>query len=87
MIADALILTVYTFVLGINSLLASFGSVGENNDISNAIISIKSYYMALNEIAPIDVILGIVAFSLAFEGFVFIYKLIKWGYQKIPGIS
>lgn len=87
MIGDAFFNLIYVFVLGINSLLASFGEVSQNNNITSAISNLKGYYISLNTIVPIDTILQIVAFALAFEGFVFLYKLIKWGYQKIPGIT
>jgi len=87
MIADAFINTIYAFVYVISLAVSSFGTVSENNAITESITAIKSYYISLNDIYPIDVILAIVAFELAFEGTVFLYKMLRWAYQKVPGIT
>jgi len=87
MITNILLDIVYAFVSLISRVVASFGEVSENNSITSAIVSMKDYYVSLNDYLPLDVILAIIAFSLAFELVFFFYKLIRWGYQKIPGIS
>lgn len=87
MITSALLDILYQFVRGIAYVVASFGEVSENNAITVSIVTLKTYYMSLNNYLPIDTILAIVAFSLVFEGIYFVYKLIRWGYQKVPGIT
>jgi hypothetical protein len=87
MITNFLLDIVYTFVYGISLVVASFGDVGNNNAITTSIVTLKTYYNSLNDYIPIDVIMSIVAFDLAFEGIYFIYKLIRWGYQKVPMIN
>jgi len=77
----------YAFAYGISLVVASFGTVSDNNAITSYIVTLKSYYVSLNDYLPLDTILAIVAFDLAFEGIYFIYKLIRWGYRKVPGIS
>jgi len=78
---------IYYFVLGIAQLVGSFGDVVADNAITSSIVTFKSYYMSLADYLPLNTILAIVAFDLAFEGIYFIYKLIRWGYQKVPGIN
>ena len=87
MIADILLNIVYVFVLGITQLVAGFGDVTPNNNITTALTTISSYLSPLNNYLPFATILAIVAFDLTFEASYFLYKLIKWGYQKIPGIN
>lgn len=87
MISTAILNIIYIFVLGIVSLLRSFGTVSTNNNVTQSILEFKTYYVSLNSILPMGTILSIVAFVLVFEGFYLLYQLIKWGYQKIPGIN
>lgn len=87
MITNAFLYLVYAFVYGISMIVSAFGTVSASNDVTTAIVTIRSYYMSLNAYLPIDVILAIVAFDLAFEGFVFAYKMIRWSYQKVPMIN
>jgi hypothetical protein len=78
---------VYGFVLGITFVLASFGTVSDNNAVTTSIVTLKTYYTSLNAYLPIDTIVAIIAFALLFETSFFIYKLVRWGYRKIPMIS
>jgi hypothetical protein len=87
MITDFLIDILYTFTSGIAFVVASFGTVSDNNAITTSIVTFKSYYNALNLYLPIDTIIAIIAFDLLFEGIYFIYKLVRWGYRKVPGIT
>lgn len=87
MITDILLNIIYQFVYTISLAVSSFGDVAADNNITTAITTFKTYYVSLNSYLPIDTIVAIVAFSLAFEGVYFLYKLIRWGYQKVPGIS
>lgn len=87
MITTILLDIFYGFVYGVSLVVASFGTVSDNNSITESITTMKTYYMSLNEYLPLDTILAIVAFSLTFEGSVFLYKLVRWGYRKVPMIS
>lgn len=87
MITTAFLNIIYYFVYGISLIIANFGTVSASNDITTAIVTMRTYYMSLNAYMPLDTLLAIVAFDLAFEGFVFLYKMIRWTYQKVPMIN
>lgn len=87
MITTALLNIIYIFVLGITFVVSQFGEVSTNNALTTSIVTFKTYYTSLNDFLPLDVLVAIIAFDLAFEGFVFLYKMVRWGYQKVPGIT
>jgi len=87
MITDALINIIYTVVQGLAQYLGRFGDVTNNNDFTTSIITIKSLYVSLADFLPLNYLLAIIAFDLAFEGIWVLYKLVRWGYQKIPTIN
>ena len=88
MITDIIINTFYFLANFIVQLLKStFGTVQFDGTISNGILTMASYYSAIDNILPIGTILAIIAIELTIEIAYFSYKLIKWGYQKIPTIS
>ena len=77
----------YGFAYGISLVVASFGEVSENNAVTSSLVNFKTYYVSLNDYLPLDTLVQIVAFSIAFETAYFLYKLVRWGYRKVPGIS
>lgn len=87
MIITILLNIFYIFAAGIVALVSTFGTVSQDSAITNSLATMGEYYMALDMIFPITVLLAIIAFDLAFELAVFIYKLVRWGYKKVPGIS
>lgn len=87
MITTILLNILYLFAYGITTVVSSFGDVSENSQIASGIAEMAKYYVSLNEYLPINTLLAIIAFDLVFEAAVFIYKLVRWGYQKVPGIS
>lgn len=87
MITTLILNLFYGFAYGISLVVSSFGDVSSNNAITTSITAFKTYYMSVNAYIPIDTIVTIVAFDLAFEAVVFLYKLVRWGYQKVPGIT
>lgn len=87
MIITALLNVVYAFVYSISLVVGQFGDVTSSNAITDSILTLKSYYVSLDMILPLTVLLAIIAFDLAFEGFVFAYKMIRWAYTKVPSIN
>lgn len=87
MIITLILNIIYVFVLGIVLVISSFGDVSQNSEITNALTNISQYVIALDGLFPVTTLIAIIAFDLAFELAVFIYKLVRWGYQKVPGIS
>lgn len=87
MITTILLNIFYLFALGITVIVSNFGDVSESSQIATGLSEMAKYYVSLNEYLPIDTLLAIIAFDLIFEASVFIYKLVRWGYQKVPGIT
>jgi hypothetical protein len=87
MLADILLNIVFLFVNGIVFSLSLLGTVNESGPIASGIQTITSYLAPVNTVLPIDTMVLIVLFDLAFEGLYLIYKGIKWGYSKVPGVN
>lgn len=87
MITSAILSVIYVFILAISQIFVVFGDVSTNNLITESIVTFKTYYVSLAEYLPLGTILAIVAFDLVFEGFVLTYKLVRWGYNKVPSIN
>lgn len=87
MITDALLGILTSFLNFVFSYFATQADVPLNNGITTAVTFASTYYTAMNAFFPFSTIFAIIAFELTFEGIYFIYKLIRWGYQKVPGIN
>lgn len=88
MITDIIINTFYFFAQFIVSFLATtMGVVNTNGNIATGIDTMVGYYSALSVILPISTLIAIVAVDLVIETAIFTYKVIRWGYRKIPFIS
>lgn len=87
MITTGILYIIYVFVLGITALLATIGPVSLPADMLSGLGSLGPAYMALDAIFPIGVLISILAFEIIFDTALVTYRAIKWGYQKIPGIS
>lgn len=87
MITDLILNIIHLFVLLIAALIGLLGDVSISSNIADSITQIKPYYMSLDVILPMAAVVGILAFDLVFEGLYFGYKLIRWSYQKIMGIT
>lgn len=87
MITTGILYIIYVFVLGITSLLSTLGDVSLPVEMIAGLNSLGPAYMALDVIFPIGVLISIIAFEIVFDTILLTYKLIKWGYTKIPGIG
>lgn len=87
MIISVLLSIVYGFVLGVSLIVSSFGEVTPNSNITSAVAFVSSYYSTINTYFPVDQILLCVAVLFTFDTAVFLYKLVRWAYQKVPGIN
>jgi hypothetical protein len=87
MITDVLVLFIYYFILLIVSVISLAGDVTISGSISAAIAAVKPYYMSLDMIFPMVTLLAIFAIQIVFEGAYIGYRLLKWAYTKIPGIT
>jgi hypothetical protein len=90
MITNGLLYMIYAWVDGIALLLSSFANVTPNAWIVSGVTTAGGYFNLLWSIMPLSIYAilgGALVLLLGFELALATYKLIKWGYQKIPGIS
>lgn len=87
MILESILWIFYNLVLTILQLLQLFGSVNEDNGIAQGLATLGDYLASINLVLPIDTIVTILVFELVFETVFAFYRVIKWLYQKIPGIN
>lgn len=87
MITDFLISIVFNVVAFIVNIFAILPNVSLNSNITSNLSNIAPYYMGIEPVFPIGTLISILALELIFIGSYFTYKLIRWGYTKIPGIN
>lgn len=87
MITNALLSLLITFLNGVFSFFTTQADVPISNGITSAVVAGSTYYTAMNQFFPFSAIFAIIAFDLLFETIYFTFKLIRFGYRKIPGIS
>lgn len=87
MITDTLLGLLLNFVNAITSYFTTQADVPMSNAIATSVTTAAGYYAAMNALFPFSTIFAIIAFELLFEGIFLVYKLIRWAYQKVPGIS
>jgi len=87
MITNALLSILIAFLNGVLTLLGQQGDVPVNNGLTSAITSAASGFAALAPFFPVGLLIVANLFFLKFDGIHLVYKLIRWGYRKIPGIS
>jgi len=89
MISNAILYVIYFFVSGIGLLLSNTSDVTANASLTAGVSSASGYLGVAYAIMPgttvsLLVCLGVL---LVFELALATYKIVKWGYQKIPGIT
>lgn len=87
MITNAILDLIYFFVSGVVFVISSFGDVTVSSNITAGFNALQPYYSALGDILPIGTILAIISFVLVFDLALLTYRLIKWAYQKVPGVN
>lgn len=87
MITDALLGILLGFVNFITSYFTTQADVPVSNFLTASISYSASLFASLNIIFPFDTMFQIIAFELTFEAVFLVYKLIRWAYQKVPGVN
>lgn len=87
MITDTLLNLLLAFINAIVSFFTTQADVPGSNFLTTSITTAAGYYSAMNILFPFSTLFAIIAFELTFEGIFFIYKLIRWAYQKVPGVN
>lgn len=87
MLTNALLSILIAFLNGILTLLGQQGDVPINNGLTSAITTAAGGFAAMAPFFPITLLIVANLFFLKFDGIHLVYKLIRWGYRKIPGVS
>lgn len=61
--------------------------VSLNSAVPTAIVAASNYLALINQIVPLTILFIVFGSVLVVENTHFGYKLIRWIYQKIPGVS
>jgi hypothetical protein len=87
MITNAILYILYGFIYLITAPIRLFSDVSLPAAINDSISSIGSNLALLNQVIPVSTIITILGIMLAIESAIFIYKGIRWIYNKIPGVN
>ena len=87
MISNAILYILYGFIYLITSPIRLFSDVSLPADINNSISAVSSNLALLNQVIPVGTIATILATVLFIEAAIFVYKGIRWVYNKIPGVN
>lgn len=89
MITSVFFLILYGAIVAIISPLFLTPDVSLSANVLTAITNAGSSLAVIYAVIPLTVlsIVGIFVAFLAVEGALFIYKGIRWGYQKLPGVN
>jgi len=87
MLLSAIIWVIVALVNTIAGWLALLGTPTLPTGLASALVSARVYYGLADTIIPISTIYTIIALVLTIESAWWGYQLIRWGYQKIPGIN
>lgn len=81
MIISAFIILIFNTLNGLFSLLPN---VSTANPFISSVATASGYLYGLNGILPVDTILLILAFYVAFESFYLLFKVIYWIIRRFP---
>lgn len=87
MIWDFIVIVLYNALGLIFNQIARLDDVSLPNALQTALDDISPYYTSIDVIFPMGTALDILFFELIVVGGYFSYKLVRWGYRKIPGIT
>ena len=92
MIVNAILYLIFLWITGLAIVLdkLGLGDVAANNAFTAGIAAAKTYIAISYEILPLTIIALFavpIAAMLVYEGLLGVYKLLRWAYQKIPGIN
>ena len=87
MITGAFLELLYGIIELVISPIRLLPDVTANSNITAGVISTGKYLAGANVYFPVDTILEILGFVIAFEIAFLAYKIIMWVLRKIPGIA
>lgn len=88
MITSAFLYGFLDFLRFILSPILTADAITLDTGIGSALAAIGGYIAVLDVVVPVATLVGVfVGVHVVVEGYIFAYKLVRWVYQKIPGIN
>jgi hypothetical protein len=87
MISNGILFLIHVLLAFIVQHVLPAGSVASNSALTSAITTTGGYFVAISDFFPNTAIFAATAAVFVFELFYAGYKVVRWGYQKIPGIT
>jgi len=87
MIVNLALTVLYFVLLVVTSPIRALSDATLPSGLSTALSDASSGLYTVGQVIPISTLLTVLAAMLAIEGTIFAYKIVRWAYRKIPGIS
>lgn len=87
MIASTIILIIFGFLVTVTTPIRFLDDVSLPSDIAASIATASGWLGSFSFALPIGTILTVFFLVLATEGLIFAYKIVRWIYNKIPGVN
>jgi hypothetical protein len=84
MITTAFLYLILSFV---NWAVSQLPAISTNDSIVTSLTTASGYISGIAQVFPVGTLMACVGFVLAFDAGWIIYQVIRWVYQKIPGIN
>lgn len=87
MITSAILYIILAFIVLITSPFRLLDDVSLNSSIGSSIATASGYISPINDFFPVNTILIVFGILIVYEVILGSYKIIKWVYNKIPGVN
>lgn len=87
MITKTLLIIILSVIRVILLPITNLNDVTLPSGITDAITTAGGYFHNVDKFLPLSTLFAILSLYLVIELAIAIYKFVKWGYQKIPGLK
>lgn len=87
MISSLILILIFGVIVLITAPLRLLADVTLTSSITDSILTAGGFLGSLGQILPVSTILTVLAIVMITEGFLFLYKTVRWVYQKVPFIN
>ena len=87
MITSAILGIIYIGLAVVTAPLRLLPDATLPNWLGTSLTAAGNSFHILNQVFPVSVLLTALALLVSVEGSIFTYKILKWTYQKIPGVN
>lgn len=87
MISSLILILIFGVIVLITAPLRLLADVTLSASITDAIATAGGFLGSLGQVLPVPAILSVLAIVMITEGFLFLYKTVRWVYQKVPFIN